>query len=128
MGVILAVLAALEGLLERLRLVLGRLEGILDRLGGILGRLGGVLEASWALLENLVVARWWHACGTVVEAQRAPIRIFHDFPDIITNIIRNIRNDMRKEIRIMILLKPPGGEYRRRSFLISAALWTGKKF
>ena len=34
MGVILAVLAALEGLLERLRLVLGRLEGILDRLGG----------------------------------------------------------------------------------------------
>jgi len=33
----LAVLAALEGLLERLGLVLGRLEGILDRLGGILG-------------------------------------------------------------------------------------------
>ena len=30
--VILAVLAALEGLLERLGLVLGRLEGILDRL------------------------------------------------------------------------------------------------
>ena len=53
MGVILAVLAALEGLLERLRLVLGRLEGILDRLGGILGRLGGVLEASWGLLERL---------------------------------------------------------------------------
>ena len=51
MGVILAVLAALEGLLERLRLVLGRLEGILDRLGGILGRLGGVLEASWSFLE-----------------------------------------------------------------------------
>ena len=44
--VILAVLATLEGLWERLRLVLGRLEGILDRLGGILGRLGGVLEAS----------------------------------------------------------------------------------
>ena len=43
LGVILAFLAALEGLLERLRLVLGRLEGILDRLGGILGRLGGVL-------------------------------------------------------------------------------------
>ena len=40
-----------------------------------------------------------HACGTGVEAQRAPIRIFHDFPDIIRNIIRNIRNDMRKEIR-----------------------------
>ena len=47
MGVILAVLAALEGLLERLRLVLGRLEGILDRIGGILGRLGGFLETSW---------------------------------------------------------------------------------
>ena len=70
----------------------------------------------------------WHRRGTGVEAQRAPIRILHDFPDIIRNIIRNIRNDMRKEIRIMILLKPPGGEYRRRSFLISAALWTGKKF
>ena len=77
MGVILAVLAALEGLLERLRLVLGRLEGILDRLGGILGRLGGVLEASWALLGPLgglrwctrvhgggtVVAPWWHGGG-----------------------------------------------------------------
>ena len=44
--VILAFLAALEGLLERLRLVLGRLEGILDRLGGILG----VLEGSWRRL------------------------------------------------------------------------------
>ena len=53
MGVILAVLAALEGLLERLRLVLGRLEGILDRLGGILGRLGGLLEASWRRLGSL---------------------------------------------------------------------------
>ena len=70
MGVILAVLAALEGLLERLRLVLGRLEGILDRLGGILGRLGGVLEASWGLLEVWSeapvctrVARWWHGGG-----------------------------------------------------------------
>ena len=66
--------------------------------------------------------------ATGVEAQRAPIRIFQEFPDIIRNIIRNIRKDMRKEIRIRILLKPPGGEYRRRSFLISAALWTGKKF
>ena len=46
LGVILAFLAALEGLLDRLRLLLDRLEGILDRLGGILGRLGGVLEAS----------------------------------------------------------------------------------
>jgi len=27
------------------------------------------------------------------------------FPDIIRNMIRNIREDMRKEIRIMILLK-----------------------
>ena len=35
---------------------------------------------------------------------------------------------MRKEIRIRILLKPPGGEYRRRSFLKLAALWLGKKF
>ena len=46
LGIISAVLATLEGLWERLRLVLGRLEGILDRLGEILGRLGGVLEAS----------------------------------------------------------------------------------
>ena len=44
LGVILAFLAALEGLLERLRLVLGRLEGIL-------APLGGVLEASWGVLE-----------------------------------------------------------------------------
>ena len=29
-------------------------------------------------------------------------RIYHDSPDIIRHIIRNIRNDMRKEIRIMI--------------------------
>ena len=69
-----------------------------------------------------------HACGTVAGTQRAPIRILHDFPDIIRNIIRNIRNDMRKEIRIRILLKPPGGEYRRRSFLKLAALWLGQKF
>ena len=100
----MAVLAALEGLLERLRLVLGRLEGILDRLGGILGRLGGVLEASWGLLEVWSRARLWHGGGTVVGTQRAPIRILHDFPDIIRNIIRNIRKDMRKEIRIRILL------------------------
>ena len=46
LGVIVTFLAALEGLLDRLRLLLDRLEGILDRLGGILGRLGGVLEAS----------------------------------------------------------------------------------
>ena len=56
LGVILAFLAALEGLLERLRLVLGRLEGILDRLGGILGRLGGVLGR----LGGLVVC---HRCA-----------------------------------------------------------------
>ena len=62
MGVILAVLAALEGLLECLRLVLGRLEGILDRLGGILGRLGGL----GGLLEVWSGAPWWHACGTRV--------------------------------------------------------------
>ena len=67
MGVILAVLAALEGLLERLRLVLGRLEGILDRLGGILGRLGGVLEASWGLLEVWNVAPVCNTCGTRVQ-------------------------------------------------------------
>ena len=97
MGVILAVLAALEGHLERLRLVLGRLEGILDRLGGILGRLGGVLGPLGGL-ELL------YRGGTVAGTQRAPIRILHDFPDIIRNIIRNIRNDMRKEIRIRILL------------------------
>ena len=57
--VILAVLAALEGLLERLGLVLGRLEGILDGLGGILGaswrsgkRLGNVLGAILATLRS----------------------------------------------------------------------------
>ena len=44
LGVILAVLAAPEGLLERLGLVLGHLEGILDHLGVVLGRLGGVLD------------------------------------------------------------------------------------
>ena len=64
----MAVLAALEGLLERLGLVLGRLEGILDRLGGILGRLGGILEASWRPLGGLRVwllgVRWWHAEGS----------------------------------------------------------------
>ena len=65
MGVILAVLAALEGLLERLGLVLGRLEGILDRLGGILGRLGGVLEASWRRLGASWKFRAVHACGRV---------------------------------------------------------------
>ena len=48
-------------------------------------------------------ARVWHACGTVVGTQRAPIRILHDFPDIIRNIIRNIRKYIRKEIRIRIL-------------------------
>ena len=65
------------------------------------------MEASWGLLEvwssSTRVARVWHRGGTGVEAQRAPIRILHDFPDIIRNIIRNIRNDMRKEIRIRIL-------------------------
>ena len=59
MGVILAFLAALEGLLERLRLVLGRLEGIMDRLGGILGHLEGILEASWSLLEVYGRVRLW---------------------------------------------------------------------
>ena len=46
MGIILAVLAALEGLLERLRLVLGRREGILDRLGGIFYNIC-YIEAPW---------------------------------------------------------------------------------
>ena len=58
MGIILAVLAALEGLLERLRLVLGRLEGILDRLGGILGLLG----ASWRRLGGLLAV---YTCGNL---------------------------------------------------------------
>ena len=71
LGVILAVLATLEGLWERLRLVLGRLEGISDRLGGILGRLGGVLGP----LGGLRACTRVHACGTVVGAQRPPIRI-----------------------------------------------------
>ena len=91
LGVILAFLAALEGLLERLRLVLGRLEGILDRLGGILGRLGGVLGP----LGDLRVC-------TGVDTQRPPIRILYDFPAIISNITGNIRKEMRKEIRIRI--------------------------
>ena len=99
MGVILAVLAALEGLLERLRLVLGRLEGILDRLGAILGRLGGVLGPLEEFRRGTVVARWCWVAG----APHAPNRILHDFPDIIRNIIKNIRKDMRKEIRIRIL-------------------------
>ena len=70
-----AVLVALEGVLERLRLVLGRLEGILDRLGEILGRLGGVLGS----LGGLYVC---HSCATrvprvctVAGSQRPPIRI-----------------------------------------------------
>ena len=65
-------MAALEGLLERLRLVLGRLEGILDRLGGILGRLGGVLGPLGDFRWVHRGARWF----TVVGTQRAPIRIF----------------------------------------------------
>ena len=71
MGVILAVLAALEGLLKRLGLGLGRLEGILDRLGGILGRLG----AYWRRLGGFLAV---YACGYLAHGggtQRAPIRI-----------------------------------------------------
>ena len=66
MGVILAFLAALEGLLERLRLVLGRLEGILDRLGGILGRLGGVLGRLRRFGAPHWCARVCHRCATGV--------------------------------------------------------------
>ena len=61
LGVILAFLAALEGLLDRLRLLLDRLEGILDRLGGILGRLGGVLS-----LEGILGPLGEFSRGTVV--------------------------------------------------------------
>ena len=61
-----------------------------------MGPLGG-------LERGTVVAHVWHGGGTVAGTQRAPIRILHDFPDIIRNIIRNIRKDMRKEIRIRIL-------------------------
>ena len=70
LGVILAFLAALEGLLERLRLVLGRLEGILDRLGGILGRLGGVLERLRASWRFRGVARWWARRGLLLGSFR----------------------------------------------------------
>ena len=49
LGVIVAFLAALESLLERLRLVLGCLGSILDRLGGILGRFGAI----WGRLERI---------------------------------------------------------------------------
>ena len=74
LGIILAVLAALEGLLKHLGLVLGRLESILDRLGGILGHLEGILDASWA--SKIHGPRWirWIR-GTVAGKQRAPIRI-----------------------------------------------------
>ena len=65
-SVILAVLAVLEGLLERLGLVLGRLEGILDRLGGILGRLGGVLGPLGGLRLCTAVARWWARRGLLL--------------------------------------------------------------
>ena len=60
MEVILAVLAALEGLLERLRLVLGRLEGILDRLGSVLKLLCGL--RVWQTCSR-PVARVWHGGG-----------------------------------------------------------------
>ena len=70
MGVILAVLAALEGLLERLGLVLGRLEGILDRLGGILGRLGGVLAHLGGLYVCTPVTRWWARRGLLLGSFR----------------------------------------------------------
>ena len=63
MGVMLAVLAALEGLLERLRLILGRLEGILDPLGGILGRLGGILERLGAFGRFGAPLPLWHGGG-----------------------------------------------------------------
>ena len=75
MGVILAVLAALEGLLERLRLVLGRLEGILDRLGGILGRLGGVLGRLRRFGAPLPVCTGVPPVCPVAGTQRPPIRI-----------------------------------------------------
>ena len=50
-----------------------------------------------------------HTCGTGVEAQRAPIRILHDFLDIIRNIIRNTRKDMRKEMDQDFIEAPLGG-------------------
>ena len=69
-GFTLAIMAAPEGLLERLRLILGRLEGILDRLGGILGR----LEVSWSLLEIFHsctrVARGWRRRGLLLGSFR----------------------------------------------------------
>ena len=62
--------------------------------------------------------------GSVAGAPRTPIRILYDFPDlydflyVMRNIVRiNIRKDMRKEIRIRILLKPPRGEDRRPTIL-----------
>ena len=58
----------------------------------------------------------WHGGGTRMPGggrAGAPDRILHDFRDI----LRNIRNDMRKEIRIRILLKPPRGEDRRPTIL-----------
>ena len=64
LGVILAVLATLEGLWERLRLVLGRLEGILDRLVGILGaswrsgRLLGSLGSHLGVVESHLGGVW----------------------------------------------------------------------
>ena len=63
LGVILAVLAALEVFLERLRLVLGRLEGILDRLGGILGPLGDLRVCTGVHGR----ARGWARRGLLLE-------------------------------------------------------------
>ena len=93
MGVILAFLAALEGLLERLRLVLGRLEGILDRLGGILGRLGGVLGR----LGGLYVCTCVHGCARWRGRRGLLLGSFRNFPAI--------RRILRKETGLRILLR-----------------------
>ena len=97
MGVILAFLAALEGLLERLRLVLGRLEGILDRLGGILGRLGGVLGRLGGLYVCPGCATRVPRVCTGAGSQRLPLRILRNFPAI--------RRILRKETGLRILLR-----------------------
>ena len=98
-GVILAVLAALEDPWS----VLGSSWAILKASWTVLGGSWGVLEASWSPPGNLYVCTRVHSCALVCPVagtQGAPIRILYDFPDLVRNIIRNIRKDMRNEIRI----------------------------
>ena len=74
-----------------------RKERNMSSLGDILGHLG----ASRRRLGDLLAVYACAVVGTVVGKQRAPIGSFRNFLDIIRNI--------RKDIRIRILLKTPLG-------------------